>query len=677
MIVRKQYIPKRYRNKKLVNTSASGGFIAGSSNSTFIPEHKELRGIVTITDILNEGATDIHLTKTVAESLLTTITNFNNWFEWDGTGTAIKAKHALYSVGSVSAYGIGSAGGGSGTGSTVVWGTESAGAVPLTVEGVTKTLSLALHTHSGYITEETDPTVPDHVKAITQTQVTNWDSYGTSAHSHLNKSLLDTYTQTESDLADAVAKKHTHSNKTVLDATTASFTTADESKLDGLINYTHPTNHDPSIITQDPYNRFFTDIERTKLSGIEAGADVNVQSDWNATSGDALILNKPTVFTPDIHDHYVADILNFPTSMPASDVSGWAKASVKPTYNASEIGGLGASYRWLTDAYITTWNSKANGTHTHLKSDITNFAHTHNLSEIGITGLTANYLTKFNGSTLVNSRIFDNGTNVGIGTAYPEVLLDVAGSMYIRGNQTFAGAGTHYIGGASEGINLSWTWWNGASDQQWMYLKDGGNVGIATNDPTATLDVNGIGKFKDDILMPFNTWSNATDKNSLNKFLKLFDIDTAGNLVVKTNLYSTGEVTAYKSGTGVSGLTLQGDMNANGKNITGSSTVQAGNAIIGNDPVGAFDNMSPGLYNTDNDGAIAAYYITEGLYIYGNGLMSIDNTGLTTVPKMSATEFQFGTWTFKQDTSGRLGIYNGTTEVACFNTDGTYVNLPA
>ena len=116
MIVRKQYIPKRYRNKKLVNTSASGGFIAGSSNSTFIPEHKELRGIVTITDILNEGATDIHLTKAVAESLLTTITNFNNWFEWDNTGTAIKAKFSLYSVGSVSAYGIGSSGGGGGTG---------------------------------------------------------------------------------------------------------------------------------------------------------------------------------------------------------------------------------------------------------------------------------------------------------------------------------------------------------------------------------------------------------------------------------------------------------------------------------------------------------------------------------------------------------------------------------
>lgn len=33
----------------------------------------------------------------------------------------------------------------------------------------------------------------------------------------------------------------------------------------------------------------------TKLSGIAAGAEVNVQSDWNATSGDAMILNKPTI----------------------------------------------------------------------------------------------------------------------------------------------------------------------------------------------------------------------------------------------------------------------------------------------------------------------------------------------------------------------------------------------
>lgn len=39
----------------------------------------------------------------------------------------------------------------------------------------------------------------------------------------------------------------------------------------------------------------FTDALKTKLEGIEAGAQVNVQSDWNAASGDAAILNKPTL----------------------------------------------------------------------------------------------------------------------------------------------------------------------------------------------------------------------------------------------------------------------------------------------------------------------------------------------------------------------------------------------
>ena len=46
----------------------------------------------------------------------------------------------------------------------------------------------------------------------------------------------------------------------------------------------------------------YTTAEATKLSGIAAGAEVNVQSDWNATSGDALILNKPTIPSGDLVD---------------------------------------------------------------------------------------------------------------------------------------------------------------------------------------------------------------------------------------------------------------------------------------------------------------------------------------------------------------------------------------
>lgn len=37
--------------------------------------------------------------------------------------------------------------------------------------------------------------------------------------------------------------------------------------------------------------------DKIKLNGIAAGAEVNVNADWNATEGDALILNKPTLAT--------------------------------------------------------------------------------------------------------------------------------------------------------------------------------------------------------------------------------------------------------------------------------------------------------------------------------------------------------------------------------------------
>ena len=50
---------------------------------------------------------------------------------------------------------------------------------------------------------------------------------GTS-HTHANKALLDTYTQTEENLADAVAKKHTHANATELDK----IATGDKAKWD-------------------------------------------------------------------------------------------------------------------------------------------------------------------------------------------------------------------------------------------------------------------------------------------------------------------------------------------------------------------------------------------------------------------------------------------------------------
>ncbi len=54
---------------------------------------------------------------------------------------------------------------------------------------------------------------------------------------------------------------------------------------------------DSDDISEGTTNLFMTSLERSKLTGIESGAEVNVNADWNAVSGDAQILNKPTLGT--------------------------------------------------------------------------------------------------------------------------------------------------------------------------------------------------------------------------------------------------------------------------------------------------------------------------------------------------------------------------------------------
>ena len=59
--------------------------------------------------------------------------------------------------------------------------------------------------------------------------------------------------------------------------------------------------------------------DKTKLNGIAAGAEVNVNADWNATKGDAQILNKPTLATVATSGSY-KDLTGKPT-IPTVDVN--------------------------------------------------------------------------------------------------------------------------------------------------------------------------------------------------------------------------------------------------------------------------------------------------------------------------------------------------------------------
>jgi len=112
--------------------------------------------------------------------------------------------------------------------------------------------------------------------------------------------------------------------------------------------------HDASYVHTDAN---YTTAEKSKLAGIAAGAEVNVQSDWNQDDNtqDDYIKNKPTI--PTVNDKTVTITVNGSTT-PAGTfnlnqgtdasiniaetdptVPAWAKAAAKPTYNYSDIVG--------------------------------------------------------------------------------------------------------------------------------------------------------------------------------------------------------------------------------------------------------------------------------------------------------------------------------------------------
>jgi hypothetical protein len=155
--------------------------------------------------------------------------------------------------------------------------TDPTGGTAYTIVGISELMSVpyALHAKTaesitGTVTEADPIFVASPANGITSTNITNWTTaYGWGNHSGLYRPIAWVPAWTD------VTGKPTFATV----ATSGSY--ADLSNK--------PVN---ATTTTDG---FMSSGDKTKLDGIATGAEVNVNADWNAISGDAQILNKPTI----------------------------------------------------------------------------------------------------------------------------------------------------------------------------------------------------------------------------------------------------------------------------------------------------------------------------------------------------------------------------------------------
>ena len=137
------------------------------------------------------------------------------------------------------------------------------------------------------------------------------------------------------------------------------------------------------------------------------------------------------IFGPKAHTHKKSDITDFPTSLPASDVYGWAKASSKPTYAWSEIANKPSTFAPSSHTHpisnIDGLQDQLNGKLPH--STITTAVDWDTLTTTGIYHMYVNSTASHHAATSNHGTLF---VDFSVGTPYQIYIPDATYTAYKR-----------------------------------------------------------------------------------------------------------------------------------------------------------------------------------------------------------------------------------------------------